>query len=152
MSTIKFNKLQSSRASRAPGGYILYNDIDLDFQIQSNSRDLKPSFDEQAVKNSVINILNTRPGENFLYPDFGLNISKYLFTQISEFNGQVLGDNIVASITKYEPRVKVLSVDVAVNIDEQQYTVTLVLYIPTIGKRITFSPVFTDDGSLYIRD
>jgi len=152
MSTIKFTNFQSDRVTNQPGPYELYSDISLDLKILNESRDLKASYDEAAVKNSVVNILNTRPGENFLLPDFGLNVGNYLFTQISEFNGSQLGSDIVASITKYEPRVSVLDVSVGVNIDAQQYTVSILLYIPTIGRKVSFNPVFTRDGLYFIKD
>lgn len=146
MSAIILKNLETPRATKLPSESLLYSDIALDFKINTNTKDLTPAFDDAAVRNSVFNILNTRPGENFLFPDFGLAADKYLFEPVSEFNGQLLGDEVVRAITKYEPRVTVQSVRVGVNIDLQQYTVTIVLLIPTISKQITFNPIFTRDG------
>jgi len=143
---IKFTNLESIRSLTSPGPYEMYVDIPLDFKINPTTKDIAVSYDEVAVRNAVMNILNTRPGENFLFPDFGLDVSRELFTQVSNFNGQMLGESIQRSITKYEPRVSVQRVSVGVDEDRQQYDVTLVLAIPTIGQRVSFNPVFTSDG------
>ena len=146
MSAIILRNLETPRKSTLPSESLLFSDIALDFKLDKNTKDLTPAFDDYAVRNSIHNILNTYPSENFLVPDFGFNAGKYLFEQITEFNGELLGDEIVRAITKYEPRVTVESVEVGVNIDQQQYTVTILLFIPTIRQRITFNPIFTRDG------
>ena len=150
MSAIILKNLETPRSAKRPSESLLYADIMLDLEINANTKDLTPAFDDRAIRNSVHNILNTRPGENFLVPDFGLAADKYLFEQITDFNGELLGDEIVRAITKYEPRVTVESVQVGVNIDAQQYTVTIILLIPTIRERISFNPIFTRDGLYFI--
>lgn len=150
MTAITFNNLKSLRKEKISNQAELYTDISLDLKIDENTKDLTPSFDEVAVKNAIQNILSTKPGENFLYPTFGLNISKHLFEPISEFNAEILGEEVVNSITKFEPRVTVLNVGVGVNIDEQRYSVTIVLYIPSIGRRVSFNPIFTNDGMYFL--
>ena len=152
MAAIVLTNLKSARSEQEISPSELYTDISLDFKINQQTKDLEPSYDEEAIKNYVSNILNTYPGENLLFPDLGLNISKSLFEPISKFNGELLGESVVRSIKKYEPRVTVQNVFVQTNIDEQQYTVTIVVVIPTLGKRVSFNSIFTRDGIYFIKD
>jgi len=149
MAAIILNNIKTPRSRKLPSESLLYSDIGLDFKISENTKDLTPAFDDKAIRNSVHNILNTKPSENFLVPDFGLNAEKYLFDPVSQFTGELLGDDIVRSITKYEPRVRVENVRVGVNIDLQQYEVEITLYIPTIREIITYNPIFTRDGTYF---
>ena len=41
-------------------------------QSAAQGKDIKVDFDEDAIRNSILNILNTIPGERFLIPDFGI--------------------------------------------------------------------------------
>jgi phage baseplate assembly protein W len=150
MAAITFKNLENPRKLFKPSQAELYTDISLDFGINENTKDLKVSLDTRAIVNSVYNLLTTRPGQNFLFPRYGLDVSRHLFESISEFNGQILGEEIVNTIQRFEPRVSVLNANVGVNIDKQEYNITLMLYIPSLGTQISFNPIFTSDGAYYL--
>lgn len=153
MSAIVFNNLKSNRSTLRSSRSRAFTDLRLDMEVDSQSNnDIIVSFDVNAIRNSVINILNTRKTQNFLVPDFGHDFHKYLFNPVSQAIGEELGINIQTTITKYEPRVQVVDILVAANIDEQQYTVTIVLFIPSLGQNLSLNPVFARDGTFFIRD
>ena len=94
----------------------VYSDIDFAFrpvQMQDDGPgDVALKRDVEAVKQSVLNILNTNRGERPFQPSFGANIRSYLFENIDEVTKALIQEEIVFSLRNFEPRVLVLSIDV----------------------------------------
>ena len=95
--------------------------------------DIKVSHDEGAVMNSLRNIFTTTPGEKILNPRFGINLTQWLFSPISEFNAQEIGEAIVTGIETFEPRLLVKTVRVNANHSRSEYEIQLVLTIPSLN-------------------
>lgn len=112
-----------------------YSDLHLDFT-NPISKDITADFDVAAVKNSLVNLFNTVPGQNLLNPEYGLNLVRYLFEPINETNGRFIGNAIVNGITTYEPRVVIRSVDIETNEEEQTYYITLNILVPLLDTEI----------------
>lgn len=108
-----------------------YSDLHLDFN-NPISKDLASDYDERAIKNSIVNILNTTPGQDLLDPEFGLNLIKYLFEPVNQTTGRFIGEDIIKGLTNYEPRILIRNIDIEVNEDEQTYYVTLNIEIPIL--------------------
>jgi phage baseplate assembly protein W len=68
--------------------------------------------DIEAIKQSVLNILSTNRGERPFMPDFGGNIRAYLFENVDPVTVSLIEEEIRSTLTNYEPRVRVLAVDV----------------------------------------
>lgn len=96
-------------------------------------RDIVADYDVNAIKNSIFNIFTTIPGQKLLNPIFGLNLLQFLFTGITNSNAKLLGDTILKGIIKFEPRVTVDKINVAPDIENQQYIVGLVLSVPSLN-------------------
>jgi len=119
-----------------------YSDItlDLEFDYTRNNELLKNkeikdsvnSLDYDAIRNSIYNLFTTIPGQKLLNPVYGLNLAQYLFEPVSQNNGYLIGQEIVEGINKFEPRVTVNNVDVVVNVDKQEYIITLTITVPRI--------------------
>lgn len=95
--------------------------------------DLNVSYNVQAVKNSIINILSTKKGEKILSPEFGLRIEDYLFEPVSESIAAVISNEILQALTVTEPRVQVVFVQVIPFPEQNQYTINISLRIPTLN-------------------
>ena len=127
-----------------------YKDLHLDwdtdgkFVSQSNSKttgnDVKVSYDISAIKNSIRNLFNTRPGQRFLFPRYGLDLYQYLFEPITEKNALYIGKTINKAIETYEPRVRPINCRVLPLPDDNQYDITLIVEFPTFGYNI---PIYT---------
>ena len=150
MAAITFKNFENPRTQFQESGARLFTDLALDLKENTANGDIKVATDERAIVNSIYNILTTRPGQNLLFPEFGINLAGSLFEQISQFNGRLIGEEIVRRIEQFEPRVSVLNANVNVNIDRQEYKVTLVIYIPSLNTQISLDPVFTQDGAIYL--
>lgn len=121
-----------------------YKDIALDVEVEtnvlsrglfrsSNVTDIKDSKDEAAIQNSILNIFNTNPGEKLLDPEFGLALKRYLFDPLSEDIAQNIGQLIMDSLARYEPRITVTSVSVIPDFDQNQYIIALYITIPVLN-------------------
>jgi len=122
-----------------------YSDLHLDFA-NPISKDLAVDYDVAAVKNSLINLFNTVPGQNLLNPEYGLNLVQYLFEPIGETNGRIIGNAIVDGITTYEPRVIIRTIDVETDEEEQTYYITLNILVPLLNTEIRIPGTLNKTG------
>ena len=117
-----------------------FNDLHLDFQKSGTystvlhkkleDSDIEMDYDEAAIRNSLRNLFNTRPGQRFLFPKYGLDLSVYVFEPITELIGRRIGEAIVRAVDTFEPRVKLLNCNVIAKPDEHEYDITAVIEIP----------------------
>ena len=103
------------------------------FFAKDTKTDLKLSTDEAAIVNSIRNIFSTSPGERILEPTFGLNLKQWMFQPLDDFTAQEIGDTIIEGIERYEPRVLVNTVNIDTDHENSQYTIKLVLTIPSLN-------------------
>ena len=142
MPSITFTGLQKVQIT---SNNYTYSDLHLDLS-NPISKDITSDFDESAVRNSILNLFNTVPGQNLLNPEYGLNFLQYLFEPINETNGRQIGNDIVAGINTYEPRVLVKNVDIQLNEDEQTYYITLNIEIPILNSQMRLQGSLTKTG------
>jgi phage baseplate assembly protein W len=122
-----------------------YADLQLDFS-NPVERDIKADYDEAAIRNSIVNLFNTIPGQNLLNPEYGLNLVQFLFTPASDLNARLIGEKILKQIGIFEPRVTVKNVNVDVDIDNQTYTITLSILILPLNKSINITGLLDREG------
>jgi hypothetical protein len=124
------------------GGSYVYSDLALDMEQHislsngypyKTGSDIKVDYDTLAIRNSITNLFNTLPGQRFLFPDYGLDLRQHLFTQITQSNALAIGSQILNVITKYEPRVSVVNVNVEADPDHNRYNISIILNFPTLN-------------------
>lgn len=116
---------------------INYRDFDLRMLIHPNTQDIIPLKDLDAVRQSVRNIVLTSFGEKLFKPEFGGNVAKFLFENVSPFTALVIQSTIEDIIRKYEKRVDEVEVIVNDNIDSNAYDVSInfrVINTTEVGK------------------
>lgn len=69
--------------------------------------DVPMSYDVEAVKLSVRNILMWRVGESVLRPEFGHKLHLSMYQQMNEFNQDQVCEEVKRAIQENEPRVEV---------------------------------------------
>jgi len=116
----------------------LYKDIDLTFA-KTTSNDVAKRIDVNAVKQSIKNLLLTRPGERPFQPNLGSELYAILFEPMDAVTVEILKGVISNCIGNYEPRVKLQEVAVNPNYDENAYDVSLYFYIVGIYSPVTFN-------------
>ena len=108
------------RVSRA------FKDISLSFSPHPVTKDLPILKNEDAIKRSVRNVVETIPTEKFFNPDFGSDVYKSLFDFVDFGTANIIQDQIETSIDNFEPRVNNVRVDVDPRPDENEFEVTVI--------------------------
>ena len=103
-----------------------FKDISMSFQTNPLINDLIAMKNENAIARSVKNIVFTNPGEKFFNPRFGSRITDSLFENADELTAIEISTQIEESINRYEPRVKLKSVDANANIDGNAFDVVII--------------------------
>lgn len=62
---------------------------------------------QPALRDSLLNILLTRPGERLMRPDFGAGIRDFIHQPNNETTRALLADAAQRAITRHEPRIQV---------------------------------------------
>ena len=86
------------------------------------------SSGELNVRESICIILRTRPGERLHLPDFGCGLEQYLFEPNNVANLRLIQEAVKQSLVRWEPRIKLDDVRVALNPADPQMVDITVLY------------------------
>lgn len=135
----------------------VYTDLKMDLQLDltySNQlekkqqiTDIQTDNNDGAIRNSIVSIITTSPGEKILNPLFGCNFNDLLFLPVTEQRARLVGETILNAITRFEPRVQVVGINVTPVFDQFQYVVTIVLSVPRFKtQQITFKGTLDKSG------
>ena len=114
--TEKLNTLKSLKD-------VFFADFTTNFKKHPNTGDLARLTNEEAIKQSIKNIVLTNAGERLFQPSIGSNIRSYLFEPIDNFTASFLADAIKQTIFNHEIRVEYLEVDTEADEDNNHYNV-----------------------------
>lgn len=114
-----------------------YKDLDLSFNVHPIRKDVNKHIDEQAVINSIKNIILTNHYEKPFNPDFGSNIRAMLFENIDSITAISLEREILQTIENFEPRVSVSKVTAIPDFDNNGYNIELEFYVINLTNPIT---------------
>lgn len=103
--------------------------------------DITASHNIEAISNSLRNLFTTRKGERFLFPLYGLDLRQYLFSPISEINARAIGNEIVSTVKKFEPRVAIKKCLVVAAPDDNTYEIDLIVEIPAFKTTTTINSI-----------
>lgn len=129
--------------SKAKDKTYLYTDIEFDLSIGKNINpslnsnntvvDLVVDHDIEAIKNSLLNLFTTIPGQKILNPIYGLNLAQFLFSGITESNSRLMGEVILRGITTFEPRITVKKIYIFPDPENHTYEIALRLDVPSLN-------------------
>lgn len=100
---------------------------------------------ERAIRESLINLLLTRPGERLQRPDFGAGVRDWIHRPNDATNRGLLAAVIERTLRRYEPRIALEAVEVVAPADDPtQIGITIRYRILASGRRdglaLTLSP------------
>ena len=98
-----------------------FKDLSLNFTPHPVSGDVRPIINEVAIKRSIMNLIKTKKGTRPFNPEYGCDISNYLFSYEPGFTEYNMKKEITNAINKYEPRVSIDEVDITF----EEYGITL---------------------------
>lgn len=106
-----------------------FSDIDMAFLPNPVSKDISKKYDENAIKQSLKNIILTRNFERPFRSDVGSQISALLFEPLTPMLSSLIKKTIENTVSAYEPRVNLLDVSVLLSPDNSGVYVTIVFTI-----------------------
>ena len=112
-----------SRVSRS------FKDISLSFIPHPVTKDLPILKDENAIRKSVRNIVETIPTEKFFNSTFGSDVYKSLFDFVDFGTASIIKDQIKTSILNFEPRVDNVNVKVFPRPNDNEFEVEVIFDI-----------------------
>jgi len=128
----------------------IYKDIHLDLNNvytrnseldkRNEVKDLQTDTNIGAIANAFVNLLTTSPGQKPLNPLFGINFGDLLFLPVSEERADAIGSNIIDTVARFEPRIKLIKLTITPVIEQQEYICDFIYTIPRFNnERINLS-------------
>jgi phage baseplate assembly protein W len=114
---------------------IYYNDISKSGRDYTGAKDISLLSNEQALVESVRNILETEPGEKVMNPTFGCVLTKYLFEPIDGITTMSIKKAIKDSLQAFETRIDQLFINVIPNEDTNSYDIEVMFNMKTSTAR-----------------
>jgi phage baseplate assembly protein W len=91
--------------------------------------DLSRVVNENAIRESIRNLVETDRGERLFQPNIGCDIRGSLFENIDGPTMLILKENIKSTIRTYEPRCNLRDVEISGNIDSNELKVRIIFSV-----------------------
>lgn len=111
-------------------------DIAVSFARNPLTNDCGKVLNENAIKQSLKNLILTRKGERPFAPDLGSDVYASLFEQLDAFTLNSIEDEIRQTIRNFESRIIVTNLDLIPNYEENSIQVNLEYQI--VGENISY--------------
>jgi len=111
-----------------------YSDMFTDFTRHVNTGELNKKTNENAVKQSVRNLLLTNKYERLFQPTVGSNLKALLFENMSLHLPQIMNDYIAEVFENHEPRAEFLYADV--NFDHDRNNANIDIHFMIINSQV----------------
>lgn len=82
------------------------------FQRQAGQTEVKMVAEEEDIRESLMILLSTRPGERIMQPAYGCGLHSMVFETVNETTVTEIRDLIERAILFYEPRINLEAVEV----------------------------------------
>jgi uncharacterized protein len=98
--------------------------------------------DEEDIKQSLNILLSTSLGERVMQPEYGCNLTDYLFESLGSSVIGYIKDRVKNAILYYEPRINVEKIEVtsgaSFDLIEGRFTISLEYTIPGTNSRFNY--------------
>ena len=119
----------------------LYSDFNKDLRISPISKDIALLKDEDAVKESMRNLILTDPGERLMQPFIGGGIRGLLFENITPGVLKTIETRCKTTIETYEPRAEIIDVTASSIYDDNTVRVSIQFYIKNVDRPIALDVI-----------
>lgn len=100
-----------------------FKDLKINFKPHPITGDLQVTKEDAAIKQAIINLLLTVPGERPFQPQLGSRLSRLLFEPLNYGIAALIKNEISDTIRKYEPRIKITELTVEPDFEENSFSV-----------------------------
>ena len=112
----------------------LYSDFFVGLDIHPGKKDLARATNEKAIKRAIVNLLLTDYDERLYQPNLGANLKYLLFEPADDETLMLMRKQIESCLSKFEPRINIMSLKLETSEDEHQINVTLAFTTIKIGR------------------
>ena len=98
-----------------------------------------------ALNNSIRNIFTTERGTVPGHPQFGSGVGKFIFSLINPLTSALLKEEILSSISLWEPRIIILDITVNEDSDYNRVVLRMIYYIKTDPNKINHEFLYKID-------
>ena len=102
-----------------------FKDISLSFDMHPVTKDILVLTNENAIKRSIRNIIQTVPSEKFFNSTFGSDVKATLFEFIDFGTASLLQKQVEIAINNYESRVNKVKVEVIPKPDDNAFEINV---------------------------
>ncbi len=106
-----------------------FSDFTKNLETIPGRTDLARVINENAVRESIQNLVMTDRGERLMQPNIGCDIRGSLFENIDANTMLILEENVKTAIRTYEPRCNLRGVEVLANTDTNELKVKVVFSV-----------------------
>jgi len=110
-----------------------YTDLDLDFLVHPTTGDVVKKTGNDAIKRSIRNLVFTNFYERPFRPWVGSGVRQMLFENATPLTMIHIKDAIEQLIRNFEPRVDLIAVEVAEDLDNNGFQVAIIYTIINTG-------------------
>ena len=114
-----------------------FNDIDFNFNINTSTKDINKVSDEAAIKQSIQSLIRTINYERKFHPEIGCQVTSLLFDNFQPRIVGIMRQTIQNVINQFEPRAKLINVDINDSIDRNEIQVEVKFMITNINSPFT---------------
>lgn len=111
---------------------IYYYDISKIGKDLTGKKDVPILINEQALFESIYNILLTEPGERPMNPEFGCRLDHYVFEPLDYITANSIKSEIIYALQKFEGRLSFLDVSVEPDEDNNTYIIDIYFSVSSI--------------------
>ena len=111
-----------------------FKDISLYFDPHPVTKDLPVLKNENAIRRSVRNLVQTIPGERFFNPLLGSSVYESLFDLYDFGTSTLIEQEIITTLENFEPRVANVQVQVDPRPDQNNFDVTI--FFDIVGQEL----------------
>ena len=111
-----------------------YKDISLSFDPHPITKDLPVLKNENAIRRSVRNLVQTIPGERFFNPLLGSSVYESLFDLYDFGTSTLIEQEIITTLENFEPRVANVQVQIDPRPDQNNFDVTI--FFDIVGQEL----------------
>lgn len=111
----------------------VYVDANSNLSLNSNRTDVITNTDISGVFGSLSNLIDYRPGQRILNPEYGLDLRGLLYEPMNDKTAQSIGIELFNCIKKWEPRIIIKNINVYPDYDDNTYYVTITMNIQNLN-------------------
>ncbi len=102
--------------------------------------------DDKLIKNDLMQLLLTLPGERVMMPNFGTDLRATIFDQLDEATIEMLRMGVSQAISQYEPRISVRNIYFRPDYERHGLAIRIVYVILTEPAKVQNLDAFINNG------